>query len=74
MISGIGCIVAAILRVIDSTYGVGDVLSWVFMLVPSDCLTNALFRKRMNLYKRNFKGLFVEILIPIILVLIGIGF
>lgn len=30
VISGIGCSIAAVLRIIDSTYGVGDVLSWVF--------------------------------------------
>lgn len=34
----------------------------------------ALFRKRFNMYKRNYKGLIVEILIPVFLVLIGFGF
>jgi ATP-binding cassette subfamily A (ABC1) protein 3 len=34
----------------------------------------ALFRKRFNIYKRNYKGLIVEILIPVLLVLIGFGF
>lgn len=35
---------------------------------------DAMFRKRMQLYKRNYKGLFVEVFIPVILVLIGFGF
>lgn len=34
----------------------------------------ALFLKRIYLYKRNYKGLVVEILIPVILVTIGLGF
>lgn len=34
----------------------------------------ALFRKRMNIYKRNVKGLVTEIIIPVILVLIGFAF
>ncbi len=34
----------------------------------------ALFRKRFNIYKRNYKGLIVEVLIPVLLVLIGFGF
>ena len=33
----------------------------------------ALFRKRFNTYKRNYKGLVVEIIIPVVLVLIGFG-
>lgn len=34
----------------------------------------ALFKKRLNVYKRNVKGLITEIIIPIILVLIGFAF
>lgn len=34
----------------------------------------ALFSKRMNIYKRNVKGLVTEIIIPVILVLIGFAF
>lgn len=33
----------------------------------------ALFKKRMDIYKRNVKGLVTEIIIPVILVLIGFG-
>ena len=35
---------------------------------------NALFRKRFNIYKRNYKALVLEIIVPVILVLIGFGF
>lgn len=42
VIAGIGAIVAGILRVISSTYEVGDVLLWVFKIVPSYCLTNSI--------------------------------
>lgn len=34
---------------------------------------SALFKKRLDIYKRNVKGLVTEILIPLILVLIGLG-
>jgi len=34
----------------------------------------ALFKKRFQLYKRNYKGLIVEVFIPVLLVLIGLGF
>jgi hypothetical protein len=34
----------------------------------------ALFRKKYFIYRKNFKGLLVEILIPVILVIIGFGF
>jgi hypothetical protein len=33
----------------------------------------ALFRKRLNIYKRNVKGLVTEIIIPVLLVLVGFG-
>ena len=33
----------------------------------------ALFKKRLDIYKRNVKGLVTEIVIPVILVLIGFG-
>jgi ATP-binding cassette subfamily A (ABC1) protein 3 len=33
----------------------------------------ALFKKRFNIYKRNYKGLIMEVLIPVLLVLIGFG-
>jgi hypothetical protein len=33
----------------------------------------ALFKKRLNIYKRNYKGLIMEVLIPVLLVLIGFG-
>jgi len=35
---------------------------------------DAMIRKRVQLYKRNYKGLVVEVFIPVILVLIGFGF
>ncbi len=34
----------------------------------------ALFLKRFFIYRRNYKGLVIEILIPVLLVLIGFGF
>lgn len=34
----------------------------------------ALFLKRFFIYKRNYKGLIVEVLIPVVLVLIGFAF
>jgi hypothetical protein len=34
----------------------------------------ALFRKKYFIYRKNFNGLVVEILVPVILVLIGFGF
>lgn len=40
--AGIGAIVVFILRVIPSTFAVGDALMWVFKLVPSYCLTEAI--------------------------------
>ena len=40
--AGIGTIVAYILRIIDSTRSVGDVLYWVFKVVPSYCLTDGI--------------------------------
>lgn len=42
VISGIGAIVAAILRMISSTYAVGDALVWVFKIIPSYPLTDAI--------------------------------
>lgn len=39
---GIGAIVVFILRIIPSTRSVGDALMWVFKLVPSYCLTEAI--------------------------------
>lgn len=39
--AGIGGIVVFILRVIDSTYTIGDKLLWVLKVVPSFCLTNS---------------------------------
>ena len=35
---------------------------------------DALFRKRLYIYRRNYKGLIVEVLIPVVLVLIGFAF
>lgn len=35
---------------------------------------DALFRKRFYLYRRNYKGLIIEIFIPVLLVLIGLAF
>lgn len=34
----------------------------------------ALFRKKYFIYRKNFKGLLVEVLIPVILVIIGFAF
>lgn len=42
VIAGIGAIAAAILRLISSTYIVGDVLVWVFKIVPTYCLTDSI--------------------------------
>lgn len=42
VISGIGAIVASILRMISSTYAVGDALVWVFKIIPSYTLTDAI--------------------------------
>ena len=39
---GIGSIVVLILRFIESTRDVGDILSWVFKIIPSYCLTEAI--------------------------------
>jgi hypothetical protein len=39
--SGIGAIVVFILRVISSTYIIGDKLMWILKIVPSFCLTNS---------------------------------
>jgi hypothetical protein len=40
--AGIGGIVVYILRIIESTYVVGDVLNWVLKIIPSFCLTNSI--------------------------------
>ena len=40
--AGIGAIVAIILRLIDSTYAAGDVLVWIFKIIPSYCLTDSI--------------------------------
>jgi len=42
IISGIGAIVAGILRLIPSTENDGDILVWVFKIVPSYTLTDAI--------------------------------
>lgn len=42
VIAGIGAIVAGILRLIPSTYSVGDALVWVFKIIPSYCLTDSI--------------------------------
>lgn len=42
LIAGIGVIVAGILRLIPSTYTAGDVLVWVFKVVPTYCLTDTI--------------------------------
>lgn len=42
VIAGIGAIVAGILRIIPSTWEVGDILIWVFKFLPSYNLTNAI--------------------------------
>lgn len=42
MISGIGAMVVYILRIIESTYTVGDILLWVLKILPSYCLNNAI--------------------------------
>jgi len=40
--AGIGSIVVFILKIIDSTKEVGDILGWVFKIVPSFCLTDTI--------------------------------
>jgi ATP-binding cassette subfamily A (ABC1) protein 3 len=42
VISGIGSMVVYILRIIDSTYAVGDALRWAFTVLPSFCLNNSI--------------------------------
>lgn len=42
VIAGIGAIVAGILRVIPSTWEIGDILVGVFKILPSYCLTNSI--------------------------------
>ncbi len=42
VIAGIGAIVAGILRVIPSTWEIGDILVGVFKIMPSYCLTDAI--------------------------------
>lgn len=53
VISGIGAIVASILRLISSTYEVGDILVWVFKIVPSYTLTDTI------MYQAVKEGMFV---------------
>lgn len=57
--AGIGAIVVFILRVIPSTIEYGDVLMWVFKLVPSYCLTEAIMvessRSRLFLIRPELK-------------------
>lgn len=59
MISGIGAIVSAILRLISSTYAVGDVLVWVFKIIPSYPLTNGIMyqaiKDRLTLIRPSLK-------------------
>jgi ATP-binding cassette subfamily A (ABC1) protein 3 len=40
--AGIGPLVTVILRLIDSTKNVGDILTWVFKVIPTYCLTEAI--------------------------------
>lgn len=40
--AGIGAIVVFILRIIESTYSIGDALLWVLKVIPSFCLTNSI--------------------------------
>jgi ABC-type multidrug transport system fused ATPase/permease subunit len=40
--AGIGAIIVFILRLIPSTFSVGDALNWVFKIVPSYCLTSTI--------------------------------
>jgi len=40
--AGIGSIIVFILRIIESTQKVGDILSWVFKIIPSYCLTESI--------------------------------
>lgn len=39
--AGIGGIVVFILRLIESTEEIGDILFWVLKVIPSFCLTNS---------------------------------
>jgi ATP-binding cassette, subfamily A (ABC1), member 3 len=39
---GIGAIIVFVLRLIESTWAAGDILQWVFKLVPSFCLTDTI--------------------------------
>lgn len=40
--AGIGGIIVFILKLISSTEKVGDLLNWIFKLIPSFCLTNSI--------------------------------
>jgi hypothetical protein len=40
--AGIGAIIVFILRLIPSTFEVGDALNWAFKIVPSYCLTSTI--------------------------------
>jgi ATP-binding cassette subfamily A (ABC1) protein 3 len=48
VIAGIGAIVAGILRIIPSTYEVGDILVWVLKILPSYNLTNSIMYASMK--------------------------
>lgn len=51
--AGIGAIIVLILRLIESTWAVGDALWWVFKIVPTYCLTNPI------MYQSTKAGLFI---------------
>jgi len=48
VIAGIGAIVASILRLIDSTAEIGDVLVWVFKIIPTYSLTNGIMYQSLK--------------------------
>jgi ATP-binding cassette, subfamily A (ABC1), member 3 len=39
---GIGAIIVFVLRLIESTWDAGDILQWVFKIIPSFCLTDTI--------------------------------
>lgn len=57
--AGIGSIVAYILRLIESTYDVGDILVWVFKIIPSYCLCDGImysaFKDTLNILRPSLK-------------------
>lgn len=68
VIAGIGSMVVYILRIIESTYTIGDILTWVLKILPSYCLNNSIvfaagkstlrmLRKDLNVDNFNYQNM-----------------